>query len=73
MTLSYSVPLAVSMITGSLAVREAARSFFSTLRPSSSGSMMSSSTREGSCSPTACQNRDGRGNPLASMPWLFSV
>ncbi len=61
------------MMTGSLAVRGLARSFFSTDTPSSSGSMMSSSAREGTVSSTAAQNAEGRSKPRASMPWLFRV
>ena len=45
--LSYSELLAERMITGSFFVRGSARSFFSTLRPSSSGSIRSSSTSSG--------------------------
>ena len=68
MTLSYSVLLAVSMMTGSFLVRGLSRSFFKTLMPSSSGSMISSSTSEGTDSSIPAQNAEGRSNPRASMP-----
>ena len=65
-TRSYSVFLAVSMMTGSFFVPAAARSFCRMVRPSSSGSMMSSRTRSGWAWPMAFQNSAGRSKPLAS-------
>ena len=56
------------MMTGSRAVRDEARSFFKTEMPSSSGSMISSSTREGTASAMASQKAEGRSKPRASMP-----
>ena len=35
--------------------------------------MISSSARSGTASSTACQKRDGRAKPRASMLWLFKV
>ena len=49
-------------------VAGAARSFFSTCSPSSSGSMMSRSTRLGASCSTAAQNWLGRPKPWVSNP-----
>src|SRR5699024_5693019 len=64
-TLSYSLPLAVRRITWIPRVRLSARSFLRMEIPSSSGSMMSSSTTWGSRRSMAAQNSEGRGKPSA--------
>ena len=64
MTTSYSVPLAVSMITGILRVSGLVRSFRKIDIPSSSGSMISRRINAGTSFSSSFQNRDGRSNPF---------
>ena len=61
------------LLAGIRRVRESRRSRFRMESPSSLGSMMSKSSRSGSCSSRASQNASGAAKPLASMPELFRV
>ena len=69
-TRSNSEFFAVSKMTGSRLVSGAARSFFKICSPSSSGSMISSSTSSAGCCSIARQNFDGSEKPSAAKPWL---
>ena len=71
--MSYSLSLAVSIITGRRLVAGLARSFFKMDRPSSSGSIISSSTRLGVSRSMAAQNSPGLPKPTASKPVEFMV
>ena len=72
-TMSYSLPFAVSIIMGKRLVAGAARSFSKMEKPSSSGSMMSSNTNEGTFSEIASQNSLGVEKPFASIFCPLSV
>ena len=63
----------VSLITGRRWVAGEARSFFKIDRPSSSGSMISKSTRLGVSFSMASQNSLGLEKPVASKPVEFMV
>ena len=64
--MSDSVALAVSMMTGMSAVRTDSFMRRRMASPSSPGSMMSSSTREGASASHASQNASARSKPRAS-------
>jgi type II secretory pathway component PulF len=67
------VVLAVIIMMGIVVVPAFARIFLRTESPSSPGSMISSSTRDGFSSALAVKNAVASGNPFAESPVWLSV